>query len=49
MSARWQLTAHAASQHLHADDRLAFLVGSATPEDAYDRFCNDGSFDLYDS
>ncbi len=47
LSAAWQFTAHAVSQHLSTDDRLAFPYGCSA-ENNYDRYCSDGSFDLYD-
>lgn len=34
-------------QNLHTDDHLAFPSG-CTAESVYDRFCSDGTFDLYD-
>jgi iron complex outermembrane recepter protein len=40
---RW----HAATQHLRNDDRVAFPFGCSA-EGAFDRYCSDGSFDLYD-
>ncbi len=39
--------AHAMSQQLRTDDRIAFPFGCSA-EDDYTRFCSDGSFDLYD-
>jgi iron complex outermembrane recepter protein len=41
------LTAHAMSQQLRTDDRVAFPSGCSA-EDDYTRYCSDGSFDLYD-
>jgi len=41
------LVAHAMTQRLRTDDRVAFPFGCSA-EDAYDRFCSNGSFDLYD-
>lgn len=38
---------HGMSQRLDSDDRLAFPFGCSA-EDAWDRYCSDGSFDLYD-
>jgi iron complex outermembrane receptor protein len=43
----WRATAHAMSQRLTSDDRIAFPFGCSA-EQAFDRFCSDGSFDLYD-
>ncbi|MFM8898497.1 MAG: TonB-dependent siderophore receptor, partial [Burkholderiales bacterium] len=43
----WRWTAHAASQRLLTQDRLAFPYGCSA-ENNYDRYCSDGSFDLYD-
>jgi iron complex outermembrane recepter protein len=39
--------AHAMSQQLRTDDRIAFPFGCSA-EDDYTRYCSDGSFDLYD-
>ncbi len=44
---QWRWTAHAASQQLKSQDRVAFAYGCSA-ENIYDRFCSDGSFDLYD-
>ncbi len=41
------LIAHAMSQKLRTDDRIAFPSGCGA-EDDYTRYCSDGSFDLYD-
>lgn len=43
----WLLVAQAMSQRLRTDDRIAFPFGCSA-ENAYDRYCSDGSFDLYD-
>lgn len=43
----WRLTAHAATQRLRTDDRLAFPYGCSA-EEKYDRYCSDGTYDLYD-
>ena len=51
LSADWQFTAHGATQRLRSDDRIAFPFGcyDATADVYYaDRYCPDGSFDLYD-
>jgi iron complex outermembrane receptor protein len=42
-----QFTAQLMQQRLHTDDRIAFPFGCSA-EDRYDRYCSDGSFDLYD-
>jgi iron complex outermembrane recepter protein len=42
-----QLVAHVMRQQLASDDRVAFPFGCSA-ENAYDRYCSDGSFDLYD-
>ena len=38
---------HAMRQHLVSDDRIAFPFGCSA-ENAFDRYCSDGSFDYYD-
>lgn len=38
---------HGMRQRLDSDDRLAFPFGCSA-EEAWDRYCSDGSFDLYD-
>jgi len=43
----WRLVAHAATQRLTTDDRIAFPFGCGA-EGNFDRYCSDGSFDLYD-
>lgn len=43
----WQFVAHAMGQQLRTDDRIAFPFGCSS-EEAWDRYCSDGSFDLYD-
>lgn len=43
----WHVVAHAMSQKLRTDDRIAFPFG-CDAEGNYDRYCSDGSFDLYD-
>jgi len=47
LGADWRLTAHAMQQRLDTDDRIAFPYG-CDAEGNYDRYCSDGSFDLYD-
>jgi iron complex outermembrane receptor protein len=46
----WQATAHAMTQRLRTDDRIAFPFGCTAGDGSYyaDRHCPDGSFDLYD-
>lgn len=50
----WKFVAHAATQRLTSDDRIAFPFGcfdpNPAPDGTYypDRYCPDGSFDLYD-
>lgn len=39
--------AHAMTQHLRTDDRIAFPFGCSA-EGNFDRYCSDGTFDLYD-
>lgn len=54
LSAGWKFVAHAATQQLRTDDRLAFPFGcfdpSPAPDGTYypDRFCPNGTYDLYD-
>ena len=43
----WRATLHAATQQLTSQDRIAFPYGCSA-EGNYDRYCSDGSFDLYD-
>jgi len=43
----WLWTTSYGAQRLKTDDRLAFAYG-CTAESAWDRFCSNGSFDLYD-
>jgi len=47
LGADWKFIAHAATQRLRTDDRLAFPFG-CSKEGNYDRYCSDGSFDYYD-
>ena len=49
--ATWRFTAHALTQRLDSDDRIAFPYGcydAATDVYYADRYCPDGTFDLYD-
>jgi iron complex outermembrane receptor protein len=41
------LVVHGMRQRLDSDDRIAFPFGCSA-EDAFDRYCSDGSFDYYD-
>lgn len=47
LNPQWRWTAHAASQQLKSQDRLAYAYGCSA-ENNYDRFCSDGTYDLYD-
>lgn len=47
LHADWRVVAHAATQQLKTDDRLAYPFGCGS-EGNYDRYCSDGSFDFYD-
>ncbi len=42
-----ELVAHGMRQQLKNDDRIAFPFGCSV-EEAFDRYCSDGSFDYYD-
>ena len=46
----WRIVAHGATQRLRTDDRVAFPFGCTAADGTYypDRYCPDGSFDLYD-
>ena len=46
----WRFTAHAATQQLRTDDRVAFPYGCSAADGSYypDRYCPDGTYDLYD-
>jgi iron complex outermembrane receptor protein len=43
----WGWTAHVATQRLTSQDRIAFPFGCGA-EGNFDRYCSDGTFDLYD-
>ena len=43
----WRWSAQIATQQLRNDDRIAFPFGCSA-EGNYDRYCSDGSFDMYD-
>jgi iron complex outermembrane receptor protein len=47
LSDAWRFQAHLGVQRLDSDDRLAFPFG-CTAEGNFDRYCSDGTFDLYD-
>lgn len=44
---RGELTLHLMRQALRTDDRIAFPYGCSA-ENRYDRYCSDGTYDLYD-
>jgi len=44
---QWSLLAQAATQQLKTDDNTAFPYGCSA-ENVYDRYCSDGTYDLYD-
>ena len=46
----WRFVAHAATQQLRTDDRVAFPYGCTDTDGTYyaDRYCPNGSYDLYD-
>jgi iron complex outermembrane recepter protein len=43
----WRLQVHLGGQSARTDDRVAFPLGCAA-EGYFDRYCSDGSFDVYD-
>lgn len=47
INADWRWTAQLGSQRLRTGDRIAFPYG-CSDENNYDRYCSNGSFDLYD-
>jgi iron complex outermembrane receptor protein len=47
LSPDWRARLHAVTQHLTSDDRIAFPFGCRA-EGRFDRYCSDGSLDLYD-
>ncbi len=47
LSSGWLWSTQLGSQRLRTDDRLVFAYGCSS-EERWDRFCSDGSFDLYD-
>jgi iron complex outermembrane receptor protein len=50
LGAGWRFVAHVATQQLRTDDRLAFPFGCTDTDGTYyaDRYCPNGSYDLYD-
>ncbi|MEO8924843.1 MAG: TonB-dependent siderophore receptor [Caldimonas sp.] len=46
----WRIVAHGMTQRLRSDDRIAFPFGCTAADGTYypDRYCPDGTFDLYD-
>ncbi len=47
LSPDWRARLHAMTQRLTSDDRIAFPFGCSA-EGRFDRYCSDGSVDLYD-
>jgi iron complex outermembrane receptor protein len=47
LGAELTFVAHAMTQHLRTDDRIAFPFGCSA-EGSVDRYCSDGTFDMYD-
>ena len=50
LGANWRFVAHAATQQLRTDDRIAFPFGCTDTGGTYypDRYCPNGTYDLYD-
>jgi iron complex outermembrane recepter protein len=50
LSSDWKFVAHAATQRLRTDDRVAFPFGCTDTDGTYyaDRYCPKGTYDLYD-
>jgi iron complex outermembrane receptor protein len=44
---QWSLLAQAATQQLKSEDNTAFPYGCSA-ENVYDRYCSDGTYDMYD-
>jgi iron complex outermembrane receptor protein len=46
----WRIVAHGVTQRLRTDDRVAFPFGCTASDGTFyaDRYCPDGTFDLYD-
>lgn len=47
LTENWRATLHGMTQQLKTDDRVAFPSGCFA-EGNFDRYCSDGSFDMYD-
>ncbi len=47
LDAQWSMVAQAATQQLKTDDNVAFPYGCSA-EGFYDRYCGNGTYDLYD-
>jgi iron complex outermembrane receptor protein len=47
LDAQWSLLAQAATQQLKTDDAIAFPYGCSA-ENLFDRYCSDGTYDMYD-
>jgi iron complex outermembrane receptor protein len=47
INADWRWSAQLGRQRLRTDDRLAYAFG-CNAEESYDRYCSDGTFDVYD-
>ena len=47
LDTQWSLLAQAATQQLKSDDNIAFPYGCSA-EGFFDRYCSDGTYDLYD-
>ena len=47
LAGSWRARVHAMTQRLRTDDRIAFPFGCGA-EGNFDRYCSDGTFDLYD-
>jgi iron complex outermembrane recepter protein len=47
LNADWRWSAQLGSQELKTNDRLAYAFGCSA-ENNYDRYCSDGTYDLYD-
>jgi iron complex outermembrane receptor protein len=47
LDAQWSLLAQAATQQLKTDDAIAFPYGCSA-ENVFDRYCSDGTYDMYD-
>ena len=47
IDAQWNWVAQAATQQLKTDDNIAFPYGCSA-ENVYDRYCSNGTYDLYD-